>query len=200
LYVVGNGLGLAWNVPTKLTSRPSGSIDTWSIDLKFSGSWDGYFCSECSNNEILPVNTRFEYRILTNDLTDMIGPNFGVLLHTSSKLEADFPVQEHVSYPFFFTKEGSILSYEVASSNSIIGSRLWGYYLPASFNENSYKTYPAMLVPDLDPRKYMPQLRSQYEHILYESAIAKEVVLIGTDDYRMPGSVYGRSKSSMFKL
>lgn len=195
-YVVGNGLGLAWNAPTKMIrSEPP---DTWSIDLKFSGSLDGYSCSECVHNQLLAPNTRFEYRILTSDLDDMVGPNFGLLLHATSKMEADFPIREHVSYPYFFTREGSVQSVTVRSSNPIINSRLWGYYLPASFNENLYKSYPILFVPDLGPRQNMRLFQSQFEQILYQNAVAEEIILIGSDDYEVESTTDGRGKIPKF--
>ena len=43
------------------------------------------------------MNGHLEYRILTNNRTDMIGPNHGIPVHIS-KLEAYFPVREHFSY------------------------------------------------------------------------------------------------------
>uniref|UniRef100_A0A0P6DBY8 Uncharacterized protein n=1 Tax=Daphnia magna TaxID=35525 RepID=A0A0P6DBY8_9CRUS len=188
LFIVGNGLGLAWNDPQLLT-RP-GTTDTWSIDLKFSGLPDGYGCAECIYNNVLPVNGRFEYRILTSNKTDMLGPNHGTHIHIS-KLEANFPVREEFSYPFFFTRSGSVHATTVKSLvNQIIGSRIWGYYLPPSYNENHYKTYKTFVVPDLSPA-YMELYRFSFDDIFVEKAIAEEVVFIGSHDYSLSNLTQG---------
>lgn len=187
---MGNGLGLTWNDPTKLLR--SAERDTWTIDLKFNASLDGYGCSECLHNQALPANSRFEFRILTSDFGDMVGPNFGLLLHITSKMEVDFPPRVFSCFPYFFTKDVSIHRTSVISANPIIQTRDWAYYLPASFNENPYKTYPALIVPDLDA-KNMERFRIQYDQILYESAVAEETILIGTGDYRVENSLYGRT-------
>ena len=187
LFVVGNGLGLAWNDP-QLMLKPSQLTDTWWFDLKFSASMDGYVCSDCKYNNILPVsNSRLEYRILTSNRTDMVGPNFGLVIHSTSKMESStFPIREHISYPYFFTTTGTVQVTRVDSAvNPYIGSRSWSYYLPPSFNENSFKTYPTFLVPDLRAPS-MEAFRPQLERILVEQAIAEEAVLIGSQDYDVP--------------
>ncbi len=190
LFIVGNGLGLAWNDPQLLTK--SSTPDSWSIDLKFSGFTDGYVCANCVYNNVLPVNGRLEYRILTSDRTDMVGPNFGTPIHTLSKLEANFPVREHFTYPYFFTRTGTIHATRIESLiNPLVGIRNWGYYLPPSFYENPYKSYRTFLVPDLSP-VYMEAFRFQLEDILVDMAIAEEVVLIGSEDYDIPNEKEGR--------
>ena len=72
LFIVGNGLGLAWNDPTRLV-KSSVARDTWSIELFFSGTTGGYGCSQCVYNNVLSYNDRFEYRILTSNKIDMVG-------------------------------------------------------------------------------------------------------------------------------
>lgn len=189
LYIIGNGLGLAWD-DLKLLERP-GSVDTWSIDLKFSGFLDGYACAECIHNNTLPVNGRLEYRILTSNRTDMVGPNHGTAVHIS-KLEANFPIREHISYPYFFSRQGSVRATSVKSLiNTVIDSRIWGYYLPPSYSENSYKTYKTFLVPDLSP-VYMELYRFSFDDIFSEKAVAEEVVLIGSNDYSLSNVSDGR--------
>ena len=117
----------------------------------------------------------------------MIGPNHGIPVHIS-KLEAYFPVREHFSYPYFFSRHGSVHASAIASSiDPIIGNRIWGYYLPPSYSENSYKTYKTFLVPDLSP-VYMELYRFSFDDIFVGQAIAEEVVLVGSEDYSLPNS------------
>ena len=178
---MGNGLGLAWNDPIKLVR--TSAADTWSIDLKFNATLEGY-----GGQQVLPATSRFEWRILASDLRDMVGPNFGLFLHTTSRLETG---REHECWPYFFTKMVSIERTSVTSSNPIVRTRDWAYYLPASFHENPYKTYSAMFVLDMAATD-MQKFQSQYQEILYESAVAEETILIGTADYRIENSIYGR--------
>lgn len=174
-------MGLAWDQPTRLTK--SGTADTWTIDLKFSGSSGGYSCSNCTYNNVLSTNERLEYRILTSDMTDMVGPNFGLAINSASKLEANFPTREQQVFPYFFSRTGSVHYTKVTSSvNPVIGARNWSYYLPPSFNENPYKTYQTYLVPDLSA-VYMEPFRLLLEDVLVDKAVAEEVVLIGSEDY-----------------
>lgn len=183
MFIVGNGLGLAWNEPRLLTKK---ATDTWSTDLKFTGSSDGYGCLDCVHNNLIPINGRLEYRIMTSNMGDMIGPNFGLPIHSVSKIEANFPVHEIESYPYFFSRSSSVRVARVTSStNSLIGTRNWGYYLPPSYDENTYKTYRTFLVPDLNPL-YIEALRFELEKIFVKEAIAEEVVLIGSEDYEIP--------------
>lgn len=182
MFIVGNGLGLAWNTPTPLVKT---GFDTWAIDLKFSGSTDGYGCIECVNNNLIPVGGRFEYRVVTSQ-DDMIGANFGLLIHSMSKLEANFPVREIVNYPYFFTRRGSVHATRITSSNnSLIGTRNWAYYLPPSFNENSYKKYKTFLMPDLNP-VYIEAWRFELENLFVNKATAEEAVFLGSEDYDIP--------------
>lgn len=74
LYIVGNGLGLVWNQLYRLTKSAK---DTWTLDINFTGSWDGYVCSTldkqpCTNKNSLPPQDRFEYRIMTSNSGDMV--------------------------------------------------------------------------------------------------------------------------------
>ena len=117
----------------------------------------------------------------------MIGPNHGIPVHIS-KLEAFFPVREHFSYPYFFSRQGSVHASAIASFiNPIIGNRIWGYYLPPSYSENSYKTYKTFFVPDLSP-VYMELYRFSFDDIFVGQAIAEEVVLVRSNDYSLPNS------------
>lgn len=77
LFIIGNGLGLAWDQPRRLNKSAK---DTWTLVINFTGSWDGYVCSKldgqlnsCFNDNRLTPDDRFEYRIMTSSLSDMVG-------------------------------------------------------------------------------------------------------------------------------
>ena len=118
---------------------------------------------------------------MTSTAVDMVGANFGMAV-SMSKIESNFPIREYVCYPYFFTRRGSVNNVNVTSSDSYIGTRLWAYYLPPSFSENSYKSYPTIFAFDLGGTA-MSIFRVLVEQVIVSQAIAEEAVIIGSADY-----------------
>ena len=186
LQIVGNGLGLSWTRPI-LLNRES-TADSWSMDFVFNATSDGYICSYCGTSDMIPVRENFEYRILTSSGLDMIGGNFGFPLLSLSTAEiVNFTAPVKYSYPYFFTQTGSIREASIRSSDSFIQTRIWAYYLPASFDENTYKKYPTSIGLDMS-RRYLAILRVYVEEEV-EKGHSEEMILIGSGDYHpLPGN------------
>jgi predicted alpha/beta superfamily hydrolase len=157
--------------------------DTWSIDLTFESSIDGYSCFNCTENQPIPLSSNLEYRIMTSKGTDMIGANFGLAL-TLSRTERYFSVREFECFPYFFTRNGNIRSINVTSADSFIQTRQWVAYFPASFEENTFKMYRTAIAFDMS-LEYMSVLAQYVQQDVITRAIAEEVVMIGSGDYHV---------------
>lgn len=69
----------------------------------------------------------------------------------------------------------------------MIGTRRWNYYLPPSFSENTFKTYPTLFVFDMNP-KFLETLKKIVDHTTVDLGISEELVIIGSDDYAVPNT------------
>ncbi|XP_052082610.1 uncharacterized protein LOC127720180 [Mytilus californianus] len=178
LYIRGSGLCLNWTTGKKMRKTLT---DTWEINLKFTSSDDGFRCKDCSND--ITITKKLEYRILIADRTNMIGGNFIVDLPVSmsSSYFDEKPLFE--VFPWFYSKAGRTSNFTINSSE--IGKERQIYlYLPPSFNENTFKKYPNLLVFDLYPGSYSELLTSFVDKILAESGTTKEFIIIGYGDYQ----------------
>lgn len=113
----------------------------------------------------------------------MVGANYRIELPLS-KMSSYFrnpPVR--CVYPHFFTTEGTTKAIDVASNDELIATRTWGFYLPPSFDENTYKKYPIALAFDLG-NVTLPVVRTYINSLTVKNALAEEVVFIGSEDYR----------------
>lgn len=169
-----------WDCPQKLNRVET---DTWQWDFLIKGTPDGHSCQDCVNNQTLPLGQKFEYRVNTHGGYDMIGSNYGIELPLS-KMSSYFqnPPVHHV-YPHFFNVEGTLKTINVTSADDQIATRQWDYYLPPSFNENTYKQYPVALAFDLGAG-FLQSLRTYIDDMSVKYALAEEGVFIGSEDYR----------------
>ena len=181
LFLVGNGLGLLWDCPQKLNKV---GTDTWQWDFLIKGTPDGHSCQDCVNNQTLPLGQKFEYRVNTDGGYDMVGANYGIELPLS-KMSSYFqnPPVRHV-YPHFFTFNGTTEEVNVTSNDELIATRNWGFYLPPSFHENTYKKYPIVLAFDLGSRIAIVCFGTYLDDLTVKYALAEEAVFIGSEDYR----------------
>lgn len=164
---------MAWYQPVLLNKT---DVDTWSIVLKFNGSIDGYGCSDCANNNLIPVNGKFEYRIMTSKGRDMRGANCATPVHIS-KIEKNFPTRQHTCNPFFFSQTGEFSShFATASQENELGIERFGVelYLPPSFKENPYKTYKTYLLVD----EKFTGVQELLEEISMWTSVAEETIVI----------------------
>ncbi|VDI41424.1 Hypothetical predicted protein [Mytilus galloprovincialis] len=178
LYIRGNGLGLNWTTGKKMTKT---STDTWEINFNFTSSDDGFRCQECSND--ITITTKLEYRILIADKTNMIGGNFAVDLPVSMPSSYFHEKPLFKVYPWFYSKVGQTSNFSINSSE--IGKERQIYlYFPPSFNENTYKKYPNLLVFDLYPGGYSELLAPIVDKLLADTGTTKEFIIIGYGDYQ----------------
>lgn len=113
----------------------------------------------------------------------MIGGNFVVDLPVSmpSSYFRENPLFE--VYPWFYSKAGHTSNFTIYSPE--IGKKRQIYlYFPPSFNENTYKKYPNLLVFDLYPGGYSELLAPIIDKLLAETGTTKEFIIIGYGDYQ----------------
>ena len=113
----------------------------------------------------------------------MQGGNFQLKLPVSltSNYFNDTPV--FYAYPWFFTKEGSasvvpIASPQIGKNRSIL------LYIPPSFYENTYKTYPTIMAFDIEEEAYNVTTHL-FNAPIVETQTVCEYVLVGFGDYPM---------------
>lgn len=177
LYIQGNGLDLTWNNVLPLQKR---GPDTWTILISYNSSIDGFGCSECSDNSLL-LNNKLQFRISAENWKDMEGPNFAINFPISATSQYFEEVPEFVVYPWFFTTEGSSLNFSIDSIH-IGQTRQLLLYLPPSFRENIYKSYPGIFMFDLDTG-YHVVLKNALQGPIYPHKISEEYIVIGFADY-----------------
>ena len=181
MYIRGNGLGLTWQQGQQLTYNGN---DVWSINVTYMRTLFGYTCQQCTQGTYLP-NNKLQYRIFVDDNTDMLGANFVVEFPLSKTSSYFLDKPEFTVYPWFYTKKGTIQAFTV-NSNIIDNLRHLGFYLPPSFHENMYKSYPGMFAFDLGGSNgtYIPL--DTLEEPIYPYNIAVEYIVIGFGDYGSP--------------
>ena len=115
----------------------------------------------------------------------MLGANFVVEFPLSKTSSYFLDKPEFTVYPWFYTKKGTIQAFTV-NSNIIDNLRHLGFYLPPSFHENMYKSYPGMFAFDLGGSNgtYIPL--DTLEEPIYPYNIAVEYIVIGFGDYGSP--------------
>ena len=120
-------------------------------------------------------------------LLTQIGANFGLALH-QSRSEPYFGGRQHVVFPYFFSRSGRIAETAVTSAvDPLINTRRWFYYLPPSFSENTFKTYPTLLAFDVGAL-FIQEMKSYADHITADLGISEELVIIGSEDYVVPNT------------
>lgn len=181
LYIRGNGLDLLWIKGKQLSQTEH---DTWMVNITYKSSPGGFQCQECSDKSFVPGN-KLQYRIFVDDREDMLGANFAIKLPVS-KTSPYFDVKPNfVSYPWFYVRSGTIQNFEI-QSKYIGGSRNITIYTPPSFEENTYKTYPAIIGFDLSVDITTFSKRNIDGPIL-PHAVAEEYVIVGFGDYKNSG-------------
>lgn len=180
LYIRGTGLGLKWTKGVILTQFSS---DTWTLRMVYQSSILGFQCQDCPDKSYLDKDT-LEYRIFVDDIKDMLGSNFAIHFPISAASSFFNDKPTFVDYPWFFTKNGEVSSYQV-DSLYIGQTRNLALYTPPSFKENTLKKYPVLLVFDLEPQ-FAAILQYVFEVPIYPATIAQEFILIGFGDFRGP--------------
>ncbi|CAC5400647.1 unnamed protein product [Mytilus coruscus] len=178
LYIRGSGLGLNWTSGKKMTKI---STDTWEMHFNFTSSDDGFRCQDCSND--ITINKKLEYRILIADKTNMIGGNFVVHLPVAMPSSYFHEKPLFKVYPWFYSTAGHTSNFTIHSQE--IGKERKIYlYFPPSFNENTYKKYPNLLVFDLYPGGDSKLLAPIVDKLLAKTGTTKEFIIIGYGDYQ----------------
>ena len=154
--------------------------DTWTYSIIYSRSINGYWCQDCQNKTYMSV-AKFQYRVFHLDKLNMRGPNFAIQLPVSSSSSYFTEVPEFTVYPWFHAYNGTAETL-VINSTYIGEERRVVMYLPPSYYENTYKSYPAIFVFDLD---------KHFSYISWDSlqgpispyGITEEYILLGFADY-----------------
>ena len=149
LYMRGNALGFMWKEGAKINKTGS---NTWQAVITYQSANDGFRCHNCSDNSGF-IGPYFQYRIYIDDRIDMIGGNMQVRIPISKSSSYFDDTPKYFAYPWFFSKEGngtavSIESPQTGRNFSIV------IYRPPSFEENTFKTYPTVLVFDFSEEIY----------------------------------------------
>ena len=180
----GNAFGLNWRTGVKLNKT---GVDTWKADITYSWTVGGFRCQYCSDNSSFTGHT-IEYRIYIDDKVDMVGGNFQLQLPISqvSSYFSDAPI--FYSHPWFFSKKGSasvfhIPSPQIAKNRSIL------LYRPPSYYENTYKTYPTIVVWDLDEEAYNLSANLINAPVVDHNTV-QEFMMVGFGDYDPPSERY----------
>jgi hypothetical protein len=125
LFVRGDSLGLTWSSGLELSHM---STDTWATTLIFDAALAG---------------NRVEFKALVDDTTWQIGSNNAIVLPSDGTATATV-----TAYPWFFTNQGSYHYLRNVHSPQLHNTRDLVFYVPPSFFENTYKTYPALVMHD----------------------------------------------------
>ena len=177
LYIRGEALGLTWKKGLKLNKT---NTDTWQTTITYQSAEDGFRCQNCADKTSFS-GAYVQYRIFIDDTTDMIGGNmqFELPISKSSSYFPDSP--EFITYPWFFSKNGSVSavpieSLEIGRNVSVVILR------PPSFYENTFKRYPTILTFDFSEEVY-----SIFADLLNIPTVVTgtigEYILIGFGDY-----------------
>lgn len=154
------------------------------IHITYQSTPGGFKCQSCPGQTFLADN-KLQYRIFIDDQKNMLGANLAVrfpVSETSSYFEKN---PDFIAYPWFYQLTGSIQSITV-DSKFIGDPRNVILYTPPSFNENTYKTYPALMVFDLN-LDFATYLKSNLESSIYPHAVSEEYALIGFGNYSGAG-------------
>lgn len=185
LWMRGTGAGLSWDKPVELR-RVGSSIDSWRTELKYRSSSDALLCTSadfCSMNQ-----RALEFRLYRDQMgkDDMMGPNFYAKLPISHSMKgsANSLTPSMTVYPWFDGKD--VVGREVAIKSSLHVTGKAGelkttidILYPPSFNYNSRKMYPLVLVVGYDIVTIAPLL----EHMYIHEASTQEAVVVGIRPY-----------------
>lgn len=178
LYIRGNGLGLHWDKGIALRKIMK---DTWQTVITYKWSLHGFECQSCNQQgAVYLADNKLQFRIMINDKIDMRGPNYAVLFPLSQTSSYFDTHPEFVVYPWFYTDAGTLGTFHVDSS--ILGqTKELVLYTPPSFSENQFKTYPTVLVFDLN-EDFAKFFKKNFENPILR-AISEEFVLVGYGDF-----------------
>lgn len=156
--------------------------DTWETNIKYQSTIEGFSCQDCADNTI--IKNKFQYRIFTANGDNMKGGNFAVDLPVSmtSSYFTTPPVIE--VYPWFYSSNGQSNNFTL-NSTEIGKTRTLYYYLPPSYEENTFKRYPNILAFDIYPgQQFATIIGNGLDGLLSSSGTIQEVVVIGYGDYQ----------------
>lgn len=118
---------------------------------------------------------------MVDDLEDMLGANFAIKFPISQTSSYFDTMPSYITHPWFYEQTGDLQTF-VIESKYIGKRRNVTIYTPPSFNENVYKTYPAILVFDLR-LEFATFLKRNMEGPITPYGQSDEYILIGFGDY-----------------
>lgn len=121
LYIRGSSCGLSWTKGYQLTNKGN---NTWTYSLT------------------CPTDTVISIKILENDSNSMMGKNFEFLISIYET------VKSVNVYPSFYPSINPIVDTNPVESSILNNSRKCSIYYPPSYHDNTYKTYPLLLMHD----------------------------------------------------
>ena len=185
LWMRGTGIGLSWNNPIQLRRRGT-SVGAWKAELTYRSSSDGipcFFRDICTKTQ-----KGVEFRLYRDreGKDNMVGPNFYFSLPISNSMESSsvFLPPSVTVYPWFDGEEVFSQKEYIKSSLSVTGRQgelqtTIEILFPPSFNHNSLKRYPLVLVFGYDLMTILPLLERLYVH----DATIHEAVVVGIEPY-----------------
>ena len=185
LWMRGVGIGLSWDNPIQL-HRIGSSNDAWKTELTYRSSSDGILCS--SLDFCTKTQQGVEFRLYRDreGKENMVGPNFYISLPISNSMKSSsVSLSPSVTvYPWFDGEEVFSRKQYMRSSLSVTARQgelqtTIEVLFPPSFNHNSLKHYPLVLV-------FMYQIegiRSLLEHLYVNEASIHEAVVVGIEPY-----------------
>ena len=174
----GNALGLSWQNGVKLNKT---GVDTWQADITYTSTVGGFRCQYCSDNSSFTGHT-LEYRIYIDDKVDMVGGNLHLNLPISQVSSYFNDAPKFYAYPWFFSKKGSASVFHIPSPQ-IGKNRSILLYRPPSYYENTYKTYPSIVVWDLNEEAYNVSADLINAPVVDHQTV-QEFMMVGFGDYQ----------------
>ena len=185
LWMRGTGIGLSWDNPIQLRRRGT-SIGAWKAELTYRSSSDGILCS--SLDFCTKTQQGVEFRLYRDreGKDNMVGPNFYISLPISNSLKgSSVSLSPSVTvYPWFDGEEVFSRKEYMRSSLSVTARQgelqtTIEVLFPPSFNHNSLKHYPLVLVFGYELMTISPLLERLYVH----DATIHEAVVVGIEPY-----------------
>ena len=179
-FVRGSGPGLSWDTPLEL--RKTGSLDTWKVTIEYELDKTSFDCSSsihCSYNQYA-----VEFRIYGSEDVDddMIGPNFFFYLPSSkSSVASDFLSPDLVALPWFDNKKITFKTLDVKNPHLFsppIRRTKNLIALPPSFEYNTIRTYPLVIMFGIDKLLTMVQV---LERGFVHDASIQEAVIVAVE-------------------
>ena len=178
LWIRGSGPGLTWDMPIKMNKTDS---FVWEANFKYITDPLAATCTRSEHCSFLQSAVEFRLYRDKHGSKDMLGPNFHHRLPIS--FSTRYPQLNRITvYPWFFNNKLYPYSYFAKhtlgrSSFSRAKERFTLVYYPPSFNENTLKRYPLVVLPT-DYMLDLLYIVIFLEHVMVVEGSLEEVIIV----------------------